>query len=375
MRLALVTHAISFQDGQGRVNYEVAQNALEQGHDVTIIASSCAPEIANHPRAQFVPIAPRRVPTVLLHSLWFAYISGKYIHKHRGEYDLLQANGWVTTEPADVVATHFVHTAWLRNPYFPYHWSSLSPYAWYQRFTTLLMAHFERGAFRRARRLIAVSSATARELIGLGIPADKIRVVYNGVDVKEFHPGLSERALFNLPPEVPLALFVGDIKTTRKNLDTVLKALVHVPDLHLAVAGSTSESPYPAMAAELKLDDRVHFIGKTSQIPQLMRSTDFFVFPSRYEAHPLVLMEAMASGLPLIVSANFGAADYVHDAGIILDDPDDFAALASAMTTLSTSPAARTAIGEAARNQACSMQWSDTADGYLAVYRELLRTE
>jgi glycosyltransferase involved in cell wall biosynthesis len=165
-----------------------------------------------------------------------------------------------------------------------------------------------------------------------------------------------------------MALFVGDIKTTRKNLETVLHSMLLVPSLHLAIAGGIKGSPYPAMVEELKLIDRVHFVGKTSKIPSLMRSVDFFVFPSRYEAHPLVLLEAMASGLPVVVSGNFGAADYIKGAGVVFDDPNDIGALANAMSKLVDSMEMRVALGLAAREQACAMQWSRTAAAYLDVY-------
>lgn len=373
MRIALLTHKVDFADGQGRVNYEVVMAALRKGHSVTVVAEYCSKEIAEHPRGRFIRTRERHVPTQLLRNIYFAYKSARWLQKHRGEFDLIQANGFVTWEPADIVAVHFVHSAWLKNPYFPFHWSSLSPYAYYQRFLTIFNGYFEKRAFRQADALIAVSRFTAREIVATGIPEEKIVVVHNGVDVEDFQPGLAVRPEFGLPENVPLALFVGDIKTTRKNLETVLKSMQSVPSLHLAVAGSVEGSPYPAVAADLKLSHRVHFIGKTSKIASLMRSVDFFVFPSRYEAHPLVLMEAMASGLPVVVSANFGAEDYVAAGGIVFDDPNDAATLAAAMNELVESPEKRIAMGAAARRQALGMQWSQTAAGYLKVYDDLMQ--
>jgi glycosyltransferase involved in cell wall biosynthesis len=123
---------------------------------------------------------------------------------------------------------------------------------------------------------------------------------------------------------------------------------------------------------ELRLSDRVHFLGKTSKIPSLMCSVDFFVFPSRYEAHPLVLLEAMASGLPVVVSGNFGAADYINGGGIVFGDPNDVSALANAMRDLVDSTEVREALGVAAREQACAMQWSQMAAAYLAIYESHL---
>jgi glycosyltransferase involved in cell wall biosynthesis len=374
MHIALVTHKVDVQDGQGRVNYEIAMGALAEGHHVTVIAEYCSKDISSHPRGRFLCARDRPIPTQLLRNIYFAEKSARLLRKHRGEFDLVQANGFVTWEAADIVAVHFVHSAWLRNPFFPFRWSSLSPYAYYQRILTMMNAHYERRAFRGAGSLIAVSRFTAGEVAALGVGEEAITVVHNGVDIEEFHPGPGRRSEFGLPDGVPMALFVGDIKTTRKNLETVLHSMLLAPSLHLAVAGGVKGSPYPALVHELRLSDRVHFLGKTSKIPCLMRSVDFFVFPSRYEAHPLVLLEAMASGLPVIVSGNFGAADYINGGGIVFDDPNDVSALAKAMRDLVDSTEMRVAFGLAAREQACAMQWSRTAAAYLAIYdNHLLR--
>jgi glycosyltransferase involved in cell wall biosynthesis len=116
----------------------------------------------------------------------------------------------------------------------------------------------------------------------------------------------------------------------------------------------------------------VHFLGKTQEVPTLMRSCDLFVFPSRYEAHPLVLMEAMASGLPVVVSNNFGAADYVGAGGLVFGGPEDVPALAAAMRTLMEHPDKRAEMAAAARAVALTMQWSACTAGYLKIYDEML---
>jgi glycosyltransferase involved in cell wall biosynthesis len=363
---------VDFQDGQGRVNYELARAALDRGDEVTVIAEYCSEDIATHGRGRFVETNVAAFPTQLLRNLVFASKSARWLRKHRREFDIVQANGFITWEPADVVAVHFVHSAWLQTPSFPFHWSSFSPYAYYQRILTIMNGYFEKKAFRQAEVIAAVSKFTAGEVAQLGIPAEKIVVVPNGVDLQEFHPGPSVRAEFNLPEGIPLALFVGDIKTTRKNLGCIFEAMQFIPQVHLAVAGKVEGSPYPAMAAQLDIADRVHFIGKTSKIAQLMRSCDLFVFPSRYEAHPLVLMEAIASGLPVVVSDNFGASDYIQDGGIVFNDANDVSALVAAMNTLIHFPEKRRAMSQAARQQSLKMPWSRTAEGYLKIYDTLM---
>ena len=89
----------------------------------------------------------------------------------------------------------------------------------YQGFYTALNANWERKAFDRAKVVVAVSEKVAQELVAIGIPRDRIRVILNGIDLQEFAPGIVDRQKRGLPEEVPLALFAGDIRTPRKNLD------------------------------------------------------------------------------------------------------------------------------------------------------------
>src|SRR5260370_25449043 len=105
-----------------------------------------------------------------------------------------------------------------------------------------------------------------------------------------------------------MAIFAGDLKTSRKNLDTVLNAIRMLPSVHLAVAGGVDGSPYLALAERLGVPDRVHFLGRVSAMPLLMKSADCFIFPSRYDPLGLVILEAMATGLPVITSASAGGA-------------------------------------------------------------------
>jgi glycosyltransferase involved in cell wall biosynthesis len=372
-RLALVSHRFQRNDGQGRVNYEIARAALDHGYELTILAAHCAEEIANHPRARFIRMGRESLPTELLRNLAFARSSARWLRRHRQELDLIQGNGFVTWEDCDIVAAHFIHAGWRKSPYYPF--TSPSPYSLYQRLYTFLNTRWEKRAFLHASRVIAVSHGIAKELEVLGVPADRIEVIYNGVDTEQFSPGPTDRDSFGLPADVPLALFVGDIRTPRKNLDTVLRALQQTPEIRLAVAGSVKDSPYPALARELGVSERVFFLDKVSRIPSLMRSVDLFVFPSRYEAHPLVVLEAMASGLPAIVSGNFGAEGFLGDGGYILKDPNDVAALATVMNGLMLAPEKRRSMSLAGRSRALEMRWSTMARAYLQVYEKLLNSK
>ena len=366
IRLAILSHRFQRNDGQGRVNFEVANAALQRDCHVTILGSTCAEELSSHPLCRFVKIGNERLPTELLRNLVYAWSSARWLRAHRHELDIVQANGFVTWEPCDVVAAHFIHAAWGKSRWYPF--KNFSPYSLYQRLYTTLNTRWEKSAFTRSKRVIAVARPLVRELVDIGVPEENIEVVWNGVDTRHFHPGEANRECFGLPAGVPMALFVGDIRTPRKNLDTVLRAMREVPDLFLAVAGAVERSPYPHMARELGVDQRVHFLNHVTAMEILMRSVDMFVFPSRYEAHPLVLLEAMASGLPSIVSGTFGASEFLGEGGLILEDPDNEQALAACMKALAADPVTRTSMGAAGRRRALDMQWSTKADQYLRIF-------
>jgi glycosyltransferase involved in cell wall biosynthesis len=166
-------------------------------------------------------------------------------------------------------------------------------------------------------------------------------------------------------------LFVGDIRIALKNLETILAALVRVPALHLAVVGDTRGSPYPARAAALGLAGRVHFLGFRNDVAAIMQSADLFVFPSRYESFSLVLLEAMAAGLPVITARTVGAASLVTPgSGMVLDNPNDAGGLAACMQQLTASAPLRARMGLAAREIAVAHSWRRMTDQYMALYQE-----
>ena len=370
LRLALVANRIQRNDGQGRVNYEIARAALACGMHVTLLAAHCADDISSHPNARYVRLGRESRPTQMWRNLAFANDTARWLRANRGSVDIVQANGFITWEPCDIVAMHFVHSSWLRSRFYPFK-GSLRPYALYQRAYTVLNGRWEKRAVHSGKKIVAVSDVVAHDVQELGVPADKIETIFNGVDVEEFRPGPSERNLWNLPESVPIALFVGDIRSPRKNVATVLRALRHLPTVHLAVAGDTKSSPAPALANQLGIAERVHFVGKTSKIPSLMRSVDLFVFPSRYEAHPLVILEAMASGLPVVVSKNVGSAGTFGDVLEVLDTPDDAELLAGLMKRLLHDPGLRKDMGQKARTRALDLSWDKTTAAYLSLYKDM----
>jgi len=367
MNLAIVTHTISRNDGQGRVNYEIARAALTRGDHVTLVASVVSPDLRSHPRVRWSSISVEGWPTALLRNQVFALKSARWLRQHRDEIDVILANGCITWASAHVNVAHFVHSAWLRSEV---HTARLQhgPAAWYQWLYTALNARWERRAFQQANTVVAVSERIREELLAIGVPDDKIQVLPNGVQLDEFRPGNASRSSLGVPGGVPLALFVGDLQTPRKNLDTVLHALKEVPTLHLAVVGALDGSPYPNLARSLDLEDRVHFLGFRTDVAQLMQAADLCVCPSRYEPFSLVLLEALASGLPVVTSKAVGAASLLTDAcGVVVEDAEDPSALAAALTALLRRPERQRSMHQAVRTVAERYSWQRMADSYLSL--------
>ena len=246
-RLAFISHHFRQNDGQGRVNYEVVKAALEAGSKVTVLAISCDADLARHCNCNFVQIGSDSLPTELLRNLVFARASAKWLRRNRSQVDVVLANGFVTWEPCDLVSAHFVHAAWYKSSWYPF--KKIAPYALYQWLYTVLNVRWEKQAFLRAKRVIAVSKNLVNELVDIGVAREKIEVVINGIDIEQFHSRLLPARLLALPPGM-LALFVGDLKTPRKNLEAVLAALQRVPDLSLAITGDLRKKPLSRLGAK-----------------------------------------------------------------------------------------------------------------------------
>ncbi|MEJ0003503.1 MAG: glycosyltransferase family 4 protein [Pararobbsia sp.] len=373
MKIAIVTHAVARNDGQGRVNLEIVHAALAAGYDITLVASRVDPALLAEPRVRWVEMPVGRLPTRLLQYQSFAVRAGRWLARHRGEFDIVHLNGFIAWARGDVNTVHFVHQGFLRSGFYPFTLSGSVSQA-YQVMFNRINAWLERWAFRHTRVVVPVSHKVASEVAGHGLDVRAMQVIHNGVDTDEFRPGESERARFALPVGAFMLLFAGDLRVSRKNLDTVLDALERLPaNVHLAVAADISgENPYAATVAARGLVARVHFLGMIRTMPAAMRSVDAFVFPSRYEAMSLVLLEALSSGLPVVTAKSAGGAEVIDPScGVVLDDPNNVDGLVAAVAALAAQPARTREMGRAARRIALTLGWQAMGERYLALYRRL----
>lgn len=370
MKLIIVEQDIVKGIGQGRVGYEIARAALLAGIETSLVAISIEQELVEM-GASWIPVRPKPWPAFLFTVAEFTRSATRAVKRIACGHDIIHAFGYTLDCPHQVNSSQFVHAAWAKSPC-PTFRGRRMIYEFYQWLFTAINSRWERRAYFLAQNIVACSELVREELLTIGMSSDRIHVIGNGIDIVEFQPGFVSRNELGLPEAVTLALFVGDIRTPRKNLDAVLHSLVKVPDLHLAVVGAVENSPYPLLAERLNILSRVYFLGFRRDVNKLMQAADFFVFPSHYEPFGNVVLEAMASGLPVVVAATVGASSTVTpESGIVVANSEGHVSLTAAMQKLADSRTPRLEMGETGRRIAQDHTWRDMAERYLNLYQNV----
>jgi glycosyltransferase involved in cell wall biosynthesis len=155
--------------------------------------------------------------------------------------------------------------------------------------------------YRQARGVIAVSEAVARVMRGVGV--ERLAVVHDGVEVPVAPPDREGvRRELGLPPEAPLVLAAG-AHVEHKAQHVLVSAMVHLPQVHLALAGAGPlEGRLRAQASALGVARRVHLLGWRRDLPRWLASADAFAHSSVEEGLGQVVLEAALAGLPLVIS-------------------------------------------------------------------------
>jgi UDP-glucose:(heptosyl)LPS alpha-1,3-glucosyltransferase len=193
-------------------------------------------------------------------------------------------------------------------------------------------------------RAVICNSRMVRDDIAarFGTPADKLHVIYNGVDLEQFHPRLRGehravvRASLGIADSTPMILFVGS-GFERKGVPALLPALaaMRCSDALLLVVGrDRKERDMQALAQHLGIADRVRFLGGQKDVRPFYGAADCFALPTLYDPMPNAALEALACGIPIVTSTTSGAAELVRsDASGRVVDALDSAALAEALDT------------------------------------------
>jgi glycosyltransferase involved in cell wall biosynthesis len=222
----------------------------------------------------------------------------------------------------------------------------------------------------RSDGAIAVAEALKIDLVKLGAPAEKIRVLRNGVDLSMFHPTDRHAARTALNVKGTVLASVGSL-IPRKGHDIAIGALALLPEATLIIAGQGAElGALKAQVERLGVASRVRFAGQLRHeaLIDVYNAADALILASTREGWPNVLLEAMACGTPAIAADAGGAREVIREraAGRVLSERTPEAAAAAVREVLASTDRSAT------RAYAELHSWDDTSDGQHALFTEII---
>jgi teichuronic acid biosynthesis glycosyltransferase TuaC len=225
--------------------------------------------------------------------------------------------------------------------------------------------------------VIAVSAALKSAMVGLGVEADRITVLRNGVDAEVFRPvdRGAARSELSLPPgNAPVIASVGNLVPEKRH-DLALRAVAQIAGAHFVVVGRGSErAQLDRMVRQLGMTGRVSFLDEMSQaqLCKVYAAADVLVLASEREGWPNVLLESAACGTPVVAFSVGGIPEILADrsVGTLVRAPPAAEPLAAAIGALLAAPPSR----ESVRAAAVRFSWDPILAAQLELYRRVVRS-
>jgi glycosyltransferase involved in cell wall biosynthesis len=325
----------------------------------------------------------------LLNFLWWLaairFCIGWDRHFRGVRHDLVFSSG-ANSLGADVMCVHIVFSEYirqvqsgmrlLRNPV--RHWPRLL----HRKFYYGVANWMERRAYINPRTtLIGYSRKTAQELSRFYNRRDRIPVLYLGLDHSVFNPETraalrqAARSALELPEDQFAVILVGN-DWRNKGVLALLEALEQLRELPIKLFVVSREDPSACwgFVKEKRLENRVRFLAPRKDIEFYYAAADAYAGPSLQDSYGIPPAEAMACGLPVIVSASAGVAEIITHGvdGLILDDPTDSKALATMIRHLYRDEAFRSRLGQRAMETARQYTWERNGLELAAIFEGLL---
>jgi glycosyltransferase involved in cell wall biosynthesis len=237
---------------------------------------------------------------------------------------------------------------------------------------TAWIALFERANVSRAAAVHVTSALEQTELEKLGLPARRVVIVANGIEVSDAIHRCQRRTR-----QFPYVLSLGRINW-KKGLDRLIAAMAYAPNTDLLIAGNDEENYQPrleAMVRELNLSARVQFLGPVGNDEkwELMRSAALFALPSYSENFGIAALEAMACGCPVVVTRDVGLAQAIGEAGAGLIVGGSAKEIGTAISDLIADPSRLSAMGTVGKTLASQQfSWAQIAEQMEQVYEGCL---
>jgi len=375
LRIAVLNRVFS-PAGGGAESYSIrVVEQLAARHEVHVFAQRIEhqwPGVSYHP----VPCPLTRPRWI--NQLWYALYTWRatrrgfdVVHSHENTW-----HGHVQTIHVKPVRTNLLAgrsgwklvARWLK--------IVLSP-----RLITNLCLEAARFKPRPGRHVVLASEALrAQALAAYPGAAAMMSVITPGVNLPAETPSRAEaRRLLGLPQSGALLLFVAN-DYARKGLDALLLALARLPEgvMLIVVGNPAGIAQYQDKARSRGLDKRVHFLGAMKDVDLAYRAASALVHPTLDDTFAMVVLEAMAYGLPVVLSgpAHCGISSMLQDGqnALLLKDPRDDRELAGAVSRVLDDPALAAKLSDGGKRFAQGHTWEEAARGYEALYWLSCRT-
>jgi UDP-glucose:(heptosyl)LPS alpha-1,3-glucosyltransferase len=358
MKIALIARPLAFHGGVERATGGLVEALVARGHEVHLLSPGAAvapPGVTLHRLS--VPPLP-----AVARALALVAIAGRAVAA--GRWDVVQSHERTLRQHV-YRAGEGCHRGYVASG------AATRRRPLYDR----LMQALEARVFAATPRVVAISRKGAGEIERLyGVPAARVSVIYNGVDLERFHPDRAAghrsaaRAEAGVSADTPTLLFAGS-GYERKGLATAIEALTRIGGARLIVIGRGDETRYRRRSAELGVADRIRWLGLRDDLERWYGAADALVLPTRYEPFGNVHLEALASGLPVVTTTAAGGAELIEPGknGAVVP-PGDAVALAGAVSALLAERP--TLLAEASRRSAEPYTHARQAAAFEGLYRE-----
>lgn len=339
LRIALVFPNCSKRGGVERVMWEAARH-LSARHDVFVVASTFTSPLEK--------VSWRQVRQSQFHgpmsAVQFRFAARRVLNDLRPDLTISYGG---ECPPGDLLVVGSVHRAWLARSGRPT--LGLRRLPTWTRFLSpgnIALLLLERSYFGSGK--IKAFAPCAKQVVDdlakyYHVSPSRNTVVNNGFDPSVFSPErrarqrLAARAgLGFLPSDFVLVMVANEWQ--RKGLRVLLEALALLrdPSLRLVLVGRRAPDAFTSLVDRLELGSAFTYVGPTDNVAWYHACADVFVLPTQYEAFPLAIVEALASGLPVLTTTVPGAADLVRPGinGLLLADPSDAQGLAEMIRTV-----------------------------------------
>jgi UDP-glucose:(heptosyl)LPS alpha-1,3-glucosyltransferase len=370
MDLALVFPGCHRRGGVERSVWELSKHWAGR-HSVTVYASDVDRQ-GLPDSVRVVPVEPARTPGPL--APWAFAAASRAVVQHARHDHVVSFGAEAAPGLADVLWVNSVHRSWLQRQASPGGGLRESPLRrllpHHQVLLGLERRHFHAARSPAVSSVVVVADAVGADLVRLyGVPPTRLTTFHNGFDPAEFRPRppaerAAVRAELGLSDDALVLLMVAN-ELGRKGFRTLLEAAGRVrdADAHVLLAGSADPAAYARTIAEAGMTGRVSWVGSRSDIGSLHAASDLFVLPTTYEAFCLAVVEALASGLPVITTDVPGAGDLVQHGrnGLLQRAPRDVDEL-TALLRLGADAPTRRAWASAAPGTVQHLTWAAIAE-------------